>query len=645
MDEKGAEALRTEVAVLRLVRHPYIIRLKNVFESRRQIHLVLQFISGGDLFQLIKKRRRFPEDLAQMVMAKILDAVRYLHLRGIVHRDLKPENILVRRVEDVDDDPDVDVNDPYALSVGQPRAGVTNQTANEDAGKGVGTKKSSPKQQQQQQQQEQEQRQQDIENADDLDILITDFGLSKFASEDVPMMMACGTLAYVAPEVLHRKGYSSKVDLWSCGVIMYLMLSGRLPFDGNDPSAVIHKIVSGAYSLEGSAWREVSADAKDLLRKLLTVDPEARLSVFQALDHPWFAHEFGADGVAGSTSSSSSSSASAGVTANALPALSTSSSSSSATSSSSSQAATASTIDPSASGAHNGAGQGLSAPASQATGAEAQAKVPSSTIVSSGVGSGTAGETAFRDGVSGVSAAAAAAMAGSSATTGAVGAPQDARAGPTWGSDVNGAATLSGSVPSSGANLPTRSSQNEVSAAALAASSASSSSSSSNLRYLGSSSARSMEGSSSSMPHGSPPNIASALSLSSGGSSEHEPTASFVYEPTATTTGTAAATGAHHHHHHHHHHRSNPPMELYPATPAYPSTYTGNLGLEGLGRHNHVAVTSTYPIQAPVVPFGVSRPGDDLTSMSSDSLTSQTRLSQHLDSNGSPRPPWRATEG
>lgn len=86
MDEKGAEALRTEVAVLKLVRHPRVIRLKNVFESRRQIHLVMQYVPGGDLFQLIKRRKRLNESLTQTVMGRLLDVVRYLHQRGIVHR-------------------------------------------------------------------------------------------------------------------------------------------------------------------------------------------------------------------------------------------------------------------------------------------------------------------------------------------------------------------------------------------------------------------------------------------------------------------------------------------------------------------------------------------------------------------------------
>lgn len=123
---------------------------------------------------------------------------------------------------------------------------------------------------------------------DDFDIILADFGLSKFAAKDSPMTMACGTLAYVAPEVLSRHGYGFKVDLWSCGVIMYLMLSGRLPFDGNDASSIIPKISSGTYSLESSVWREVTPECKDLVKRLLTVNPDQRLDAFDALNHPWF---------------------------------------------------------------------------------------------------------------------------------------------------------------------------------------------------------------------------------------------------------------------------------------------------------------------------------------------------------------------
>lgn len=96
LDAKEREALRTELAILKLVQHPNIIRLKNVFESRRQIQIVMSYVPGGDLFDRLVQRKRFPEATARTVIQKLLSVVQYLHLRGIVHRDLKPENILLQ---------------------------------------------------------------------------------------------------------------------------------------------------------------------------------------------------------------------------------------------------------------------------------------------------------------------------------------------------------------------------------------------------------------------------------------------------------------------------------------------------------------------------------------------------------------------
>lgn len=215
------EAMRTEIAVLKLVRHPHIIQLKNVFENRRQIHIVMNFVSGGDLFDRIRKCKRMSEAVAGPLIRKLLEAVRYLHERGIVHRDLKPENILLRGPQD------------------------------------------------------------------DTDIVITDFGLSKFATPSEMMQLACGTLAYVAPEVLRMQGYGKEVDLWSVGVVMYFILRGQLPFDADTKDEIVMKTIEGELPLHSPECANISAEAKDLLRRLLQTDPAARATAESALCHPW----------------------------------------------------------------------------------------------------------------------------------------------------------------------------------------------------------------------------------------------------------------------------------------------------------------------------------------------------------------------
>ena len=122
----------------------------------------------------------------------------------------------------------------------------------------------------------------------DSDIVIGDFGLSKFAMDAERFTMAQGTLAYVSPEVLKGTGYGKEVDLWSCGVILYLLVSGQLPFDSADRDVVVEKTLEGRVPLERKAFASVSEECKALIQGLLTVEVERRFTCQQALNHPWF---------------------------------------------------------------------------------------------------------------------------------------------------------------------------------------------------------------------------------------------------------------------------------------------------------------------------------------------------------------------
>jgi serine/threonine protein kinase len=222
IDDEEREALRTEIAVLQLVHHPHVIRLKNVFETKEKIFIVTELVKGGDLFDRIVKRRRFPESVARTLISQILEAIHYLHERGIVHRDLKPENIMLTSEESEDN------------------------------------------------------------------VKIGDFGLSKFAVPEEIMKLPCGTLAYVAPEVLNMKGYGKEVDLWSVGVILFVLIRGRLPFDSKVRGEVIAKTLAGNLPIEGDPiWNNTSAECIDLVHRLLDPDRIKRLSVQEALRHPW----------------------------------------------------------------------------------------------------------------------------------------------------------------------------------------------------------------------------------------------------------------------------------------------------------------------------------------------------------------------
>lgn len=124
-----------------------------------------------------------------------------------------------------------------------------------------------------------------------MDVKITDFGLSRIVDEKGEMSTLCGTPQYMAPEILLRMKYSSKADVWSIGVIIYVILSGRHPFNGPKINDILKKIQAGPLDFSHPVWRAVSPLAKDVIRSILVIDPEKRPSVDKVLAHRWFAED------------------------------------------------------------------------------------------------------------------------------------------------------------------------------------------------------------------------------------------------------------------------------------------------------------------------------------------------------------------
>jgi len=218
--EQDEKRLQTEVEILKRVKHENIVGLKDMYEDSDKLHLVMQLVTGGELFDKIVEKGSYSELEASIIIRKILSAVDYLHENGIAHRDLKPENLLLK-------------------------------------------------------------------SENDTEVMLSDFGLSKIIGEDTMMQTACGTPYYVAPEVLSATGYGQEVDLWSCGVITYLLLCGFPPFYGDSLPEVFEQIMKAEYDFPTPYWDDISKEAKDLISKLLVVDPKKRFTANQALHHPW----------------------------------------------------------------------------------------------------------------------------------------------------------------------------------------------------------------------------------------------------------------------------------------------------------------------------------------------------------------------
>lgn len=122
-------------------------------------------------------------------------------------------------------------------------------------------------------------------------IKISDFGLAKMIGDDQFATTACGTPGYVAPEILNGKGYGREVDYWSIGIVLYILLCGFPPFYEEDNAALFEQIKSGSFEFPSPYWDEISDMAKDLITKLLDVDPTKRLDANQIMEHPWIVGE------------------------------------------------------------------------------------------------------------------------------------------------------------------------------------------------------------------------------------------------------------------------------------------------------------------------------------------------------------------
>lgn len=214
--------IETEIGILLTLNHPNIIKLEEVYETPTQFFMVLELVTGGELFDRIVETGYYSEHKAAEALRQICEALEYVHSKRMIHRDLKPENLL------------------YA------------------------------------------------DDREDALLKIADFGLSKILGESDQAATVCGTPGYCAPEVLMGKPYDTQCDMWAVGVIAYILLCGFEPFyDERGDQAMFQRILKCDYEFVAPWWDEVSENAKDLVRKLIVLDPKKRLTAKEALKHKW----------------------------------------------------------------------------------------------------------------------------------------------------------------------------------------------------------------------------------------------------------------------------------------------------------------------------------------------------------------------
>ena len=212
---------RREVEVMYKIHHPNVVKLFGHFEDNNFCYFLMEYISKGNVYNLIKEKKKLSNQTVASLIKDIISAVYFLHNMDppIIHRDIKPENVLL----------------------------TENMTAK-----------------------------------------LTDFGWSNYIQEDEIRKTVCGTPIYLAPEIIKQQGHDEKVDIWCIGVLLFELITGSVPFPGNDLETLKRNIIN----LRINWPKDINSEAKSLISQILKIDPLQRLPLKEMLKHPFFEKYF-----------------------------------------------------------------------------------------------------------------------------------------------------------------------------------------------------------------------------------------------------------------------------------------------------------------------------------------------------------------
>jgi len=233
LSARDFQKLEREARICRKMQHPNIVRLHDGIQEENFHYLVFDLVTGGELFEDIVAREFYSEADASHCIQQILESVNHCHQNGVVHRDLKPENLILSEKPK-----------PENLLLASKAKGAA--------------------------------------------VKLADFGLAIEVQGDQQAWFGfAGTPGYLSPEVLKKEPYGKPVDIWACGVILYILLVGYPPFWDEDQHRLYAQIKAGAYDYPSPEWDTVTPEAKNLINQMLTVNPAKRIRAEEALKHPW----------------------------------------------------------------------------------------------------------------------------------------------------------------------------------------------------------------------------------------------------------------------------------------------------------------------------------------------------------------------
>lgn len=205
-----------EIAIMKLINHPHVLGLYDVYENNTHLYLVLEHVSGGELFDYLVRKGRLSEREARRFFRQIISAVDFCHKHKVCHRDLKPENLLLDESKN---------------------------------------------------------------------IKVADFGMASLQVGTKLLETSCGSPHYACPEVIRGEQYDGrKADVWSCGVILFALLVGALPFDDDNLRVLLEKVKKGHFQIPSY----IAPGAQELLKGMVEVNPRKRLTFDSVMKHPWF---------------------------------------------------------------------------------------------------------------------------------------------------------------------------------------------------------------------------------------------------------------------------------------------------------------------------------------------------------------------